>query len=418
MAGNQLGKTLAGSFEVAIHLTGLYPDWWKGRRWNRPTKWWAAGVTGESTRDNPQRLLVGPPQDAGLRGTGAIPKNTLIDCTAARGVPDALDSILVRHTSGGTSTLLFKAYEKGREKWQGDTLDGVWFDEEPPIDIYSEGLTRTNATDGIVFMTFTPLLGVSEVVKRFLLDDSPDRNVIRMTIEDADHYSPEKRAQIIASYPEHEREARAMGVPILGSGRIFPVTEDHIKVEPFDIPAHWAQIGGLDFGYDHPFGAIKLAWDRDADCIYVTAEYRERQATPVIHAAALRPWGAWLPWSWPHDGLQHDKGSGEQLAEQYRAQNLNMLSERATFLDGTNGVEAGVIEMLDRMKTGRWKVFSTCTGWLEEFRLYHRKDGKIVKLDDDLISASRYGMMMMRHAITKPRPGQPRQRRNISFMGA
>lgn len=168
MAGNQLGKTVAGGAEVAIHLTGRYPDWWKGRRWDRPVRWWAAGVTGESTRDNPQRLLVGPPGLKEQWGTGFIPGLDLVEWTQARGVADLLDTVAVRHRSGGLSSLAFKAYEKGREKWQGETLDGVWFDEEPPLDIYTEGLTRTNATGGMAIITFTPLLGMSEVVRLFL----------------------------------------------------------------------------------------------------------------------------------------------------------------------------------------------------------------------------------------------------------
>ncbi len=203
---------------------------------------------------------------------------------------------------------------------------------------------------------------------------------------------------MIDSYPAHEREARTRGVPALGSGRIFPVTEESIRIDPFEIPKHWVQIGGLDFGWDHPFAAAGCAWDRDADVFHVTKIYREREATPIIHAAALKPWGAAMPWAWPHDGLQHDKGSGEQLAAQYRAHGLALLPERATFDDGTNGVEAGLSDMLQRMQTGRWKVFSTCTEWFEEFRLYHRKDGRIVKERDDLISASRYALMMKRHA--------------------
>ena len=171
MAGNQLGKTKAGGSEWAMHLTGLYPDWWVGKRFVGPVKFWAAGVTAESTRDNPQRVLLGPPQKKEEWGTGAIPARCILATAAARGVSDGVDSIVVRHVSGGASTLLFKSYEKGREKWQGETLDGVWFDEEPPLDIYTEGLTRTNATSGIVIVTFTPLLGMSEVVRMFLSDD-------------------------------------------------------------------------------------------------------------------------------------------------------------------------------------------------------------------------------------------------------
>lgn len=177
MAGNQLGKTVAGGFEVAMHLTGRYPDWWDGRVFNEPTKWWVSGVTGESTRDNPQRILVGPPQREGEWGTGAIPFDAISDHQRARGVPDALDSVVVKWGGGGDvqpgeSVLGFKAYEKGREKWQGETLHGVWFDEEPPQAIYSEGLTRTNATGGMTMVTFTPLLGMSEVVRMFMTDDS------------------------------------------------------------------------------------------------------------------------------------------------------------------------------------------------------------------------------------------------------
>ena len=400
MAGNQLGKTLCASMEVAMHLTGRYPDWWIGRRWDRPIVGWAAGVTGESTRDTVQRLLLGRP---GQHGTGAIPHDALIGTVAARGVADLVDTIQVRHISGGVSILGLKSYEKGREKWQGETLDLVWFDEEPPLDVYSEGLTRTNATGGLVFVTFTPLLGMSDVVMRFLNEPNPDRTVVTMTIDDAEHYSPEERARIVASYPAHEREARARGVPILGSGRVFPIEEDAVAIDPFEIPAHWPQLGGIDFGWDHPSAGVRAAWDRDSDVLYVIKTHRAREQTPVLFAAAVKPWGDWLPWAWPHDGLQHDKGSGEQLAKQYREQGLEMLPERATFEDGTNGLEAGVLEMLDRMQTGRLKVFRTETLWFEEFRMYHRKDGLIVKERDDLMSATRYAMMMRRHAVVRPR---------------
>lgn len=408
-AGNQLGKTIAGGFEAAMHATGHYPALWNGKRFAKPTVGWAAGVTNESTRDNPQRVLLGRP---GQWGTGSIPKADIIEISMARGIVDAVDTVKIRHVGGGISIISFKSYERGREKWQGETLDWVWFDEEPPQDIYTEGLTRTNATKGLVWTTFTPLLGMSEVVRQFMVDPTPDRGLTTMTIGDAEHYTEEERARIIASYPAHERDARTKGIPSLGSGRIFPVSEEEISVPAFAIPDHWTYLGALDFGWDHPTAAVKLAWDRDADCVYITNCYRVREATPVIHGASLKAWGAWLPWAWPHDGLQHDKGSGEQLAEQYRNQGLAMLPERAQYDDGSSGVEAGLMDMLDRMQTGRFKVFAHLSEWFDEFRLYHRKDGKVVKEHDDILSATRYGCMSLRFAKTsevkKFKPYEPK----------
>lgn len=235
------------------------------------------------------------------------------------------------------------------------------------------------------------------------------RHVTTMTIYDVDHYSDKEREQIVASYPAHEREARAKGIPTLGSGRIFPVEEEAIRVQPFAIPSHWPRINGIDFGWDHPAAGVQCAWDRDGDIWYVTRAHRAREQTPVLFAPAMKAWGDWVPTAWPHDGLQHDKGSGEQLAQQYANAGLRMLKDRATHPpkpgepegSGGNGVEAGLMEMLERMQTGRFKVFANLDDWFSEFRLYHRKDGRIVKQNDDLMSATRYALMMKRKAIVQ-----------------
>lgn len=227
------------------------------------------------------------------------------------------------------------------------------------------------------------------------------KHVTRMTIHDAEHYTKEQVEEIIAGYPEHERDARAKGIPVLGSGRIFPLKDEDIACEPFQVPDHFAQINGLDFGWDHPQAGINLAHDRDADVVYVTKAYKESRKTPEIAAITLRAWGKWIPTAWPHDGYQHDKGSGKELATQYANAGMRMLRDHATHSDGGFGVEAGLMAMLDRMTSGRFKVFRTLTDWFDEFRLYHRQDGKVIKEYDDLMSATRIGIMMLRFAKTR-----------------
>ena len=178
MAGNQLGKSIAGGAEWAMHATGRYPDWWEGATFDKAPVLWAGSVTGESTRDNPQRILMGPPASEELWGTGFLPADAIKGRDRAMGVPNLLDNVQVKWGGGGdvssVSMISFKAYEKGREKWQGPTVDGVWFDEEPPEDIYSEGLTRTNngQRGQFAIITFTPLLGMSVVVMRFMDKDT------------------------------------------------------------------------------------------------------------------------------------------------------------------------------------------------------------------------------------------------------
>ncbi|SDP08818.1 hypothetical protein SAMN05443582_103368 [Phyllobacterium sp. OV277] len=124
MAGNQLGKTVAGGAEWAIHLTGRYPDWWEGATFERAPLLWAGSVTGESTRDNPQRILIGPPTIEEDWGTGFIPADCIRDRTRAMGVPNLLDSVVVRWGGGGDvqasdSVIAFKAYEEGPREVAG-----------------------------------------------------------------------------------------------------------------------------------------------------------------------------------------------------------------------------------------------------------------------------------------------------------
>ena len=408
MAPNQVGKTLSCSAGVAMHLSGQYPDWWPGARFQGNVSGWAASETAQGTRDSVQRLLLGPP---GAWGTGMIPGDAILDIKrAASAVPDCVDTVMVKRADGGVGRLVFKTYDQGRERWQAESLDFVWFDEEPDEDIYFEGTTRTNATGGVSWLTFTPLKGMSKVVKRFLKEKAPGTHIVRMTLEDALHYTSDDRARLIAKYPAHELQARAYGSPALGSGAIYPFDEAKIKEPMVEIPGHWPRICGMDFGWDHPTAAVWLAWDRDTDIIHLYDVYKAKEQTPVIHSAAIKARGEWIPIAWPHDGLQTGKDGGKPLATQYRKLGCNMLPNHATHPpregqdEGTGGYEvwAGITELQNRMQTGRFRVAAHLEDFWSEFRTYYMKDGKIVKEDDDVVDAVRIGCMMLRHAKTKP----------------
>lgn len=420
-AGNQLGKSEIGSYMASVFATGLYPEWWKGRRWDRPTRGWAGGESSVAVRDISQRKLCGPPGDDALFGTGMLPKSLIVGKIIGHGAGGAFDTIKVRHVSGGTSEIAFKSYDQERSKWQGATLDWLWFDEEPPLEHYLEGLARLGATEGVAFSTFTPLQGYNLILPRFTRDRSPeaqrDRTVVRMRIEDAGHFADaEKRARQVASYSEYQRKTRADGVPMQGSGAVFEDVDLSDLLVPLRIAGEeithatlgpletrpWAKLWAVDFGIDHPFAAVLLAWDRDNDVVYVLAEVKIKGGVPAVHASRMKAIAANVSVAWPHDGTQRDKGSGEQLAQIYKREGLLMLPGHATFATGGYSTEAGVMDMLGRMRSDRFKVAAGCIEWQEEFLGYHRKDGLIVKTNDDLLSATRIGIMQLRSAKTVP----------------
>jgi phage terminase large subunit-like protein len=415
MAANQVGKTTVGAYEAAVHLTGLYPPDWAGRKFRKPVRAWAGGVSSVVTRDTSQAKLCGPPGVAVDHGSGFLPRAEFVDTTLARGAADAFDTIVVKHyTDGihdGNSTIQFKAYEQGRKKFQSATLDFVWLDEEPPMDIYMECMARITATKGMIYLTFTPLEGMSEVVIRYLNDPSPDRSVTTMTIDEAEHISEEDRKKIIEGYLPHERDARTKGIPMLGSGKVFKYSEETI-LEPTmrkeEIPGHWAKLWGVDFGINHPFGAVLLAWDRDADVVHILHTIRVADQNPLQHWDAMKRIGAQVPVAWPQDGAAREKGSGIGVAQIYRNHGAPMLPKHATHPDGSVSTEAGIALMQEYMATGRFKVANHLSEWIEEYRMYHRKDGQIVKVHDDLMSATRIAMMMLRYAKTVPLGSAPR----------
>ncbi len=171
--GNRSGKTLGGTYEDTLHLTGRYPDWWPGYRFDRPIDAWAAGDTAKTTRDVIQQTLLGKPGDSSAFGTGMIPGELILRTTPKHGLADAVESIFVKHITGGTSVIQLKSYDQGREAFQGTAEDLIHLDEEPDLEIYTECLLRLMTTDGRLILTATPLRGLTDLMLQFLPELAP-----------------------------------------------------------------------------------------------------------------------------------------------------------------------------------------------------------------------------------------------------
>ena len=399
-AGNQLGKSEAGAYEMAVHLSGLYPDWWMGRKFPKAITAWAAGVSAVVTRNVAQSKLFGKYGVAELLGTALIPKDKIVgDPSSSRAATDAFDTVHVRHKSGGISSVTFKSYEQGDKKFQGEPVDVIWLDEEADAAIYDECYARGNATGGMIYTTFTPLQGKTELVNRFWNNKEPKyRKLIRIKTSDCPFMTPEKIEANLAGTPTHQRAARMDGIPMQGSGNIFE-TEVGKLLEPRIeyVPESWAKLWAIDFGLSegHNFAAALLLWDRDTDTIHVHDAYKMGFGTPLENAVKMKHIGILVPVAWPHDGWQKEH-DGQVLADMYKKQGLRMCSKHATFEGGGYPTEAGILEMDQRMKTNRFKIANHLQEVIDEYNDYHRKDGQIVKRNDDLMSAIRIGVMAKR----------------------
>lgn len=403
-----------GAYEVSLHATGRYPEWWVGKRFLRPpATLWAAGKTNIKTRDVCQEKLLGPINDL---GTGMIPyDNLIVDSKRMKaGVPNAIESIGVNHVTGLKTNLVFKSYAEGRESFEGEKVGVIWLDEETDLGIFGECVLRVTPTipkeePGHILCTFTPLEGMSEVVMSFIPDGRiPDRNgifsesggkfVINATWDDAPHLSKKAKDLLWAEIPPYQREARTRGIPQLGSGAIYPISEEDVTVEDFEIPVWYKRAFGFDHGWNNT-AAVWGAYDDSTDILYVNSTYKRGMAEPPVHAASILSRGDWIP-GVSDPSKSTSSRDGAQLVTEY--QELLPALYMATKSRGS--VEAGIFEIWKRLSTGRLKVFKSCRQWLDEFRLYRRDDkGRVVEINDHLMDATRYLVMDgLQYAISMP----------------
>jgi phage terminase large subunit-like protein len=392
LGGNGVGKSEGvGAYEVTLHATGRYPAWWNGRRFDGPVEIWVAGDTRETVRDITQTKLLGSIAKEGMDvlGTGMLPKDSIKDVKFVQNTNRAADYCTIRHITGGLSVISFKSYDQRREAFQGTEKEVIWLDEEPPMDIYLECLMRGRTVEGMILLTFTPLSGITDVVKSFLNYEKLNKDgASKMrwicSWDDVPHLSEKEKVEMLASCPVYLRDARRKGIPTAGIGKVYVTEEDQFVVKPFQLPTHWRRCFGFDGGW-HNTACIWLAWDKDNDVAYLYSEYKRGEQSIEVHAAALRARGAWIPGVGDAAAIGQD--NGKKLLSLYKATGINMVLP-------DKSVDAGIQIVLSRLETGRLKVFSTCQKWLEEYRMYrYDEKQRIVKQDDHLMDATRYGLI-------------------------
>lgn len=214
--------------------------------------------------------------------------------------------------------------------------------------------------------------------------------------DDVPHLTAKAKKEMWESTPPHLRDARSKGIPAQGLGAIYPISASEITCAPFQIPPFWKRGFGLDDGWNRT-ACIWGAYDPDMDILYLTTEHYQAESTPQLNAEAIKARGKWIPGVGDVMARQRD---GQQIIEIYRALGVDVIP-------ADKEVEAGLYDVWMRLTTGRLKVFSTCTNWLWEYRHYHRDEkGKIVKVDDHLMDATRYlcRPLGLRRMIAKPAP--------------
>jgi phage terminase large subunit-like protein len=429
IAGNQQGKTTCIGAQMAIDITGTYDDfeWYEGPRLeSRDMLAWAASSTATMTRDGVQAKLLGDLNCRNGIGTGLIPLDYIAGKPSMATRPTGfVDTATIKRATGGTGTLRLKTFEQGRQAFQTEPVHRLWLDEDPGFgatDLWGECLVRLTTTRGRVYFSATAMYGKTPVVAYFQERSArgEDCVIVTMGIEDALHIRQEDRAGIIAACPEWERDARIYGRIQQGSGRVFSTPEDQIKytrdLREFPWPDNWPWLAAVDFSHaggsatGHPFAYVLGVHDQANNIIYIVRCVRMRGGLPVNHVAAIKEHVMWdARTAWPHDGNIRTLDGSETFAGMYKRLGLNMDSSHATFPGGGFDYEASLTEISQRCASGTLRVPAHEAAWFEEYRNLHWKDNKVVKEDDDLISATRILCMAIRRAkiMDRTQLGQP-----------
>ena len=433
LAANRIGKTVSTCYETAMHLTGIYPDWWTGHRFNKPITAMVAGEGWSQVAMVLQNELLGT-QDIKIReqlGTGAIPLQNIIQETMRCDGANAI-GVEIRHVKG-KSYLLFANYTQEVRQMQGFKLDLAVFDEQPPDDFFSEIVTRTATTQGKILCSFTPLKGLNGLVSKFW-NREEGYDFIRVAWDDVPEYDPwgepfllkETRQQLERDYLPHEREARIAGKPVMGQGAVFQLrTWPTYKTGEFnfrEMPGIHRVIA-LDLGLVNDKTVISLmywhpqereAWLHRQICV---TGIEEANPTNYINHL-LRPEVFGTPIVLPPDAgtagrYTMSSLSIRELFEQYELNVWNKPIMNPPDSQGrtTNHKAYGINVMRQMLEAGTLHINENCSDFLREAQNYYVDPQGRFSDPDDCIDSARYGLLACLQDIAEPWDNRtPRER--------
>ena len=425
LAANRIGKTVSTCFETAMHLTGQYPKWWIGYKFDKPITCMVAGEGWSQVALVLQNELLGT-QDIKIvenLGTGAIPRNCIVVDTMRNDGANCI-GVEVKHTSGGNSYLLFANYTQEVRQLQGFKLNLAVFDEQPPDDFFSEIVTRTATTQGKVLCSFTPLKGLNGLVSKFW-NKEEGYEYIRVSWDDVPEYDPwgqpfllmSTRKQLEKDYLPHEREARIAGKPVMGKGAVFQIQNwPTYKTGEIDFTRmpNIHRIIALDLGLVNDKTVISLMyWEPNEKTAYLHRQIvvqGTEEAVPTQYINhLLRPEVFGTPIVLPADASTAGRYtmSSNSIRELFESYELNVY-EKAIMNPPdsqgrvTNHKAYGINQMRQMLEVGSLMVNENCTHFLNEAQNYFVDEKGRFSDPDDCIDSARYAILGCLQGLAEP----------------